>query len=81
MAIPRRNLFLTLFLTMFLTMVAAFALTVAARAQESAKGSDADIAAIKQTFADFYRSFSKQDAHGTGLSQCFRHGFSIRFPE
>jgi len=38
------------------------------RPQESPKGSDSDIAAIKQVFADFYQSFSRQDAHGTAMT-------------
>ena len=33
-----------------------------------AQDSDADTAAIKQTFADFYQSFSRQDAHTTAMT-------------
>ena len=47
--------------------MASIALAVPLGAQV-AKGPDADIAAIKQTFADFYQSFSRQDAHGTAAT-------------
>ena len=40
----------------------------ASRAQDSSKASEADSAAIKQTFADFYESFSHHDAHATALT-------------
>jgi uncharacterized protein (TIGR02246 family) len=39
-----------------------------ARAQEGDKGSEADVAAIKQVFADFYGAFSQQDAHATAMT-------------
>jgi len=45
-----------------------FALVPAPRAQDSAKGTDADSAAIKQTFSDFYESFSRHDARATALT-------------
>jgi uncharacterized protein (TIGR02246 family) len=37
-------------------------------AQNSPKGSDADTAAIKKTFADFYQSFSRHDAHAAAMA-------------
>lgn len=37
-------------------------------AQDEAKGSDADIAAINQVFAEFYGAFSRQDAHSTAMT-------------
>ena len=37
-------------------------------AQDSSKTTDADTAAIKQTFADFYESFSHHDAHATVMT-------------
>jgi uncharacterized protein (TIGR02246 family) len=37
-------------------------------AQDSSKTNDADSAAIKQTFADFYESFSHHDAHATAMT-------------
>lgn len=37
-------------------------------AQDSPKGSDADTTAIKQTFADFYQSYSRHDAHATAMT-------------
>jgi uncharacterized protein (TIGR02246 family) len=37
-------------------------------AQDSPKGSDADTAAIKQTFVDFYQSYSRHDAHATAMT-------------
>ena len=40
----------------------------ASRAQDSSKASEADSAAIKQTFANFYESFSHHDAHATALT-------------
>ncbi len=43
-------------------------LVPAALAQDSAKGTDADSAAIKQTFSDFYESFSRHDARATALT-------------
>jgi len=36
--------------------------------QNAVKGSEADQVAIKQVFADFYQSFSRQDAHGTAMT-------------
>ena len=48
-------------------MLVLFALVPGSRAQDSSKGSDADSAAIKQTFADFYESFSRHDAHATAM--------------
>jgi uncharacterized protein (TIGR02246 family) len=45
-----------------------FSLTSLALAQDAAKGSDADIAAIKQVFADFYGAFSRQDAPATAMT-------------
>jgi uncharacterized protein (TIGR02246 family) len=44
-----------------------FAPPPAARAQDSSKPADADSAAIKQTFTDFYESFSHHDAHATAM--------------
>jgi len=38
------------------------------RAQDSPKGSDADRAEIKQTFVDFYQSYSRHDAHATAMT-------------
>ena len=37
-------------------------------AQDASKTADADSAAIKQTFTDFYESFSKHDAHATAMT-------------
>ena len=55
--------------SMLLTAVVCLSLSsVRAWAQDSAKGSDADMAAIKQTVADFYQSFSRQDAHATAMT-------------
>jgi len=52
-----------------LTAVVCLSLpAICVRAQDSGKGSDADTAAIKQTFADFYQSFSRQDAHATAMT-------------
>jgi len=45
-----------------------FAVVSAARAQDSANGTDADSAAIKQTFSDFYESFSHHDARATAMT-------------
>ena len=45
-----------------------FALVPAPRAQDSANGTDADSAAIKQTFSDFYESFSHHDARATAMT-------------
>jgi uncharacterized protein (TIGR02246 family) len=45
-----------------------FVLVPASRAQDSPKDSDADSAAIKQTFTDFYESFSHHDAHATAMT-------------
>ena len=55
--------------SVLLTAVVCLSLPAArAWAQGSAMGSDADRAAIKQTFVDFYTSFSRQDAHGTAMA-------------
>jgi len=45
-----------------------FASPSASRAQDSAKPTEADSAAIKQTFTDFYESFSHHDAHATAMT-------------
>src|SRR5882757_5775127 len=45
-----------------------FAPAPASWAQDSSKTSDADSAAIKQTFTDFYESFSHHDAHATAMT-------------
>jgi uncharacterized protein (TIGR02246 family) len=45
-----------------------FAPLPASWAQDSSKTNDADSAAIKQTFADFYESFSHHDAHATAMT-------------
>jgi uncharacterized protein (TIGR02246 family) len=45
-----------------------FAPPPASRAQDSAKPAEADSAAIKQTFTDFYESFSHHDAHATAMT-------------
>src|SRR6266853_6230341 len=37
-------------------------------AQDPSKTADADSAAIKQTFTDFYESFSHHDAHATAMT-------------
>lgn len=39
-----------------------------AHPQDESKGSETDIAAIKQVFADFYGAFSRQDAHATAMT-------------
>ncbi len=45
-----------------------FVLVPVSRAQDSSKATDADSAAIKQTFTDFYESFSRHDAHATAMT-------------
>jgi len=45
-----------------------FASAAFAGPQKEMKGSEADIASIKQVFADFYGSFSRQDAHATAMT-------------
>src|ERR1700732_625568 len=45
-----------------------FAPPSASQAQDSSKAADADSAAIKKTFADFYESFSRHDAHATAMT-------------
>jgi len=53
----------------FLLMLPALLTALPAiRAQESSKGSDADTAAIKQVFADFYENFTRHDAHATAMT-------------
>ena len=59
---------MTLLKTLLVASTLLAVMSVATRAQDAVKGSDADIAAIKQTFADFYQSFSKQDAHATAAT-------------
>jgi uncharacterized protein (TIGR02246 family) len=44
------------------------AVPIFAWAQNSPKGTDADTAAIKNTFADFDRSFSRHDAHAAAMA-------------
>jgi uncharacterized protein (TIGR02246 family) len=39
-----------------------------AHPQDRLQGSDAEIAAIKQVFVDFYQAFSRQDAHATAAT-------------
>jgi len=38
------------------------------RAQDSSKGTEADTAAIKQVFSDFYENFTRHDAHATAMT-------------
>jgi uncharacterized protein (TIGR02246 family) len=45
-----------------------FAPPSASQAQDSSKPADADSAAIRQTFTDFYESFSHHDAHATTMT-------------
>ena len=45
-----------------------FSLAPATEAQSDSNGSPADVAAIKQVFADFYGAFSRQDAHATAMT-------------
>jgi len=45
-----------------------FASPSASRAQDSSKATEADSAAIKQTFTEFYESFSHHDAHATAMT-------------
>src|SRR3984893_17709614 len=45
-----------------------FAPPSASQAQDSSKPADADSAAIKQTFTEFYESFSHHDAHATAMT-------------
>ena len=40
----------------------------ASRAQEEARGSDADAKAIKQVYADWYEAFSRHDAHAAAIT-------------
>jgi uncharacterized protein (TIGR02246 family) len=49
-------------------MLVLFALVPGSRAQDSSKAAHANSAAIKQTFADFYESFSRHDAHATAMT-------------
>ncbi len=51
-----------------MAVIVPFLTSPQATAEDSVKGSDADSAAIKQVFADFYQSFSRQDAHGTAMT-------------
>jgi uncharacterized protein (TIGR02246 family) len=51
-----------------LAAAAGLFLAISTWAQGSPTSSDADTAAIKQTFADFYQSFSRQDAHATAMT-------------
>jgi uncharacterized protein (TIGR02246 family) len=52
---------LTIALVLFRSLPATWA-------QDSSKANDADSAAIKQTFTDFYESFSHHDAHATAMT-------------
>ena len=52
----------------FTIAMVLFAPLPASRAQDSSKAADADSAAIRQTFADFYESFSHHDAHATAMA-------------
>jgi uncharacterized protein (TIGR02246 family) len=52
----------------FALFLILFAPASVTRAQDSPKASDADSAAIKQTFTDFYESFSHHDAHATAMT-------------
>jgi uncharacterized protein (TIGR02246 family) len=45
-----------------------FAPPPASRAQDPSKPTEADSSAIKQTFTDFYESFSHHDAHATAMT-------------
>jgi uncharacterized protein (TIGR02246 family) len=54
--------------TSIVIMLVLFALVPGSHPQDSSKAADADSAAIKQTFADFYESFSRHDAHATAMT-------------
>ncbi len=49
------------------------------RAQDESKPSDADAAAIKQVFANFYEAFSRQDAHATAMTFAAEGDFTNMF--
>ena len=59
--------------------IAFFLLIASIPAQVLVKGSEADRAAIKQTFADFYTSFSRQDPHGTAMTFAENGDFTNMF--
>ena len=52
----------------FVLFLILFAPIPTSRAQDSSKATDADSAAIKQAFTDFYESFSHHDAHATAMT-------------
>ena len=56
-----------------------FSVFPAVRAQDESKVSEADTAAIKQVFADFYGAFSRQDAHGTAMTFAEEGDFTNMF--
>lgn len=49
-------------------VVLFFSLAPVTEAQSESNGSPADVAAIKQVFADFYGAFSRQDAHAIAMT-------------
>src|ERR1700687_3299807 len=55
-------------LVAFAIALILFAPLPALWAQDSSKPTDADSAAIKQTFTEFYESFSHHDAHATAMT-------------
>ena len=55
-------------IVVFAIALVVFATLPASRAQDSSKAADADSAAIKQAFTDFYESFSHHDAHATAMT-------------
>jgi uncharacterized protein (TIGR02246 family) len=57
----RATVLIVIFLTLFTPHPASWA-------QDSSKSTDADSIAIKQTFADFYESFTRHDAHATAMT-------------
>src|ERR1700694_2626893 len=67
-SVPRNDKVVRVLTSCLLMALILFAPLPASRAQDSSKASEADSTAIKQTFTDFYESFSRHDAHATAMT-------------
>jgi uncharacterized protein (TIGR02246 family) len=67
-SVPRNDTIMRFSAGCLAMVLILFAPLPASRAQDSSKVADADSAAIKQTFTDFYESFSHHDAHATAMT-------------
>src|SRR5260370_25773081 len=67
-SVPRNDAFLLFCANCFAIALILFVPVPASRGQASSNATDADSAAIKQAFTEFYESFSHHNAHATAMT-------------